>query len=92
MREINASAYEYESKPRIEWKANINSWPINTQMEIDTLATKQRTQKRNVYEVGDTVMEDAPSTKKSKLQQQDNEEIKVKLTKRNLDQRGFQFH
>lgn len=33
---INASTYDNESSPKIEWKANLDSWAINTDMEIET--------------------------------------------------------
>lgn len=41
-REINASVYEIDSKPKLEWKTNLDSLPINTEMEVKTLATKDK--------------------------------------------------
>lgn len=35
-KDINASTYEHESRLELEWKANLDSWPINTKMEIET--------------------------------------------------------
>jgi len=63
-KDINASDYEHEYKPKLEWKVNLHSWPINIEMEVKTPATKEKSQKRSIDDERDTVMEDASSTKK----------------------------
>ena len=66
-KEINASAYEHEFKPELEWKANFYSWPINTEMEVETPSTREKPQKKSIDEAEDIVMEDASSTNKEKI-------------------------
>ena len=74
----------------LHWNGKLDSWPINTKMGVETPSTKEKTQKRSINEARDTVMEEASSTKKSKLQEQNDEEIEVKLTQKNLNQPSFQ--
>lgn len=89
-KEINSSTYEHDYILELELKANLYSWPINTEMEIETPSTKEKSQERSINEVGNTDMEDASSTKKVNFQDQTKEEIKVELTKKNLEWPGFQ--
>jgi len=88
-KDINDFAYEHEFRLELEWKANSYSWPINTEMEIETSSVKEKTQKSSIDEVGDTKMEDASSAKKEKIQEQTEEEIEVKLTTERLNQPGL---
>lgn len=62
---IKASTYEHEYRLELEWKANLNSWPINIDMEVETPTTKNKLQKRTVDEIGDVEMEYVTHQKKS---------------------------
>lgn len=64
---INASTYEHECRPELEWEDNLDSWPINIDMEIETPNTKEKSQKRSINKEGDSEMDDASSTKKAKV-------------------------
>jgi len=51
---IKASTYDHEYNSEIKWKANLDSWPSNTEMEIGTLVTKEKEQKRIIDQNRDT--------------------------------------
>lgn len=85
----NTFAYEHEYKPLLEWKANFDSWLTNTKMEIETQAPNEKTQKRSLNEVEDTKIEEASSSKRAKLIE---EELETTLIDRNLDWPGFQVY
>lgn len=63
---IKALTYLHESKPELEWKYSIESWPLDIEMEIDALTNKCKPQKRHVGQSGDTEMVKASSSKKAK--------------------------
>lgn len=37
-------------RTELEWKANLDSFPINTKMEVETPSTKEKTQKISIDE------------------------------------------
>lgn len=66
-REITkSSTYYYECRPEIEWKANLDSWPINIDMDIDTPLKNHKAQKRTIVEIGYVETKDVKTRKKAK--------------------------
>lgn len=47
---IKASTYEHEYRPKIEWKDNLNSWLMNTKMEIKILVKHLRLSNEHLKE------------------------------------------
>lgn len=66
---IKHSTYEHEYRPKIEWKANLDSWPMNREMEIEAPVTKDKAQKRTMDQTADIEMEDVHVGKNEKTQE-----------------------
>lgn len=73
----------------MEWKANIELWPLDSYMEIDTLTDKGKAQKRLVVQIVVTEMVEASSSKNDKTQEADEEELETSLVEKVRDQPGF---
>ena len=41
-RKINLTAYVHETRPFIEWRANLDTWPLDAQMEAESSAAEGR--------------------------------------------------
>lgn len=59
-------AYFHQSKHEVEWKSNIELWPLDIKMEIETITNKGKEQKRHVGQIENTEMVGASLSKKSK--------------------------
>ena len=41
-KKIKSTAYMHETRPFIEWKANLDAWPLDAQMEAEPSATEAK--------------------------------------------------
>ena len=41
-RKIRSTAYVHETRPFIEWRANLDTWPLASQMEAESSAAEGR--------------------------------------------------
>jgi len=65
--DTNDSNYKHEYRPKVEWKDNLDFGPINTEMDIEKIASEEKTSKGIMDEDGDIEMGETSSRKKAKI-------------------------
>lgn len=70
---IKASTYVYDPKPEVEWEGKFDSWPLNIDMETESLVNMDKTQKRAAHTSWTTDMEEGLVHKKYRSQGQEQE-------------------
>ena len=53
-KKIKSTAYAHEIRPFIEWRANIDTWPLLSQMETNSSATGEKGDIASTQEAGKT--------------------------------------
>lgn len=86
----------HDRKPKIEWKANFDSWPLNTEMETKCPISICKASKRLVDSTRDTNMEEGHINKKYRSQgleeEEEEEEVGIQLEKLVFDHLGFHIN
>lgn len=54
-----STPYMHETRPFIEWRANLENWPFLSQMETDSSATREKEDTASTREAGKEQVEEA---------------------------------